>query len=578
MMRKLLAVLVVVAMMLSTVAFAAPSNLSGVITDLDRTPPIRRTLDVPVDMVVDAGQTGTFIDGPVNKTISGSSLKSNYKATIYMSEVRGLFTTLLTLARGYVAGETALENRVDKCIVKGDFTIKITYPGSAVVPEAVLNGTELDGFNAEAATTFVETERTVNDDLNEITIKISVKPGITAAMMEAQLENYLPDITFTCTGVTLAEGVNKVSGSISGTTKIYDDNEDPAEDDLICEINYVGKQGKESGVTGGAEISETVEISKEQGGGSPIHPQGGTGSLKPAKPPKVEVKIPSISGSETVKLPEGATTINVEKLEKDLNPTREGFVFAGFYADEFFTQKLEGEVPVNKDTTIYGRFINTTVPEIFDDENHIQYVYGYPDGTVKPEANVTREEITAMLYRLLKADVRTQLETTENEFTDISEDRWSNVAISSMTKGGYLYGCGDGLFNPEAEITRGELAAIVSRFVGRIVEGDRGFNDIDGHWAEESIKSVANNEWIFGYTDGSFKPDAKITRAEAIAIINRVVVRYVNHEGLTGAEKHWPDNDPSSWYYYPVVEATNHHDHQRDETKYNELWSAATAD
>lgn len=582
-MKKLLAMIIAVTMMTSTVVFAAPSNLTGVIEDIPREVPIRRSLDVPVDMKVDVGQTGTYIDGPVSETISGSNVSANYKATIYMSEVQGLFSTLMSLARFYVAGEPALETRIDNSIVSGSFEIKIIYPETAVVPDSILTGTALAGFNTEAATTFEETvPRTVANGISgtkELTITLSVKPGITAGAMEADLPGYLPDLTFTCEGVSLGLGTNDVVGTISGQTKIYDDNEDPTPDDLICEIDYTGKQGTESGVTGGTEIIETVSLSTSHDGGVPIFPTGGTGTTKPSGPVKVEVKLPSISGAETITIPEGTKnpTINIDKITEEVNPTREGFAFAGFYADEFYTQKLEGEVPVTKDTTIYGRFVNTTVPEIFDDDNHIQYVYGYPDGTVKPEANVTREEITAMLYRLLKPEVREKLETGENSFSDVEDDRWSNIAISSMAKGGYLYGYSDGTFNPTGDITRGELAAIVSRFVGSLIEGERSFNDIGGHWAEESIKSVANNEWIFGYTDGSFKPDAKITRAEAVAIINRVVVRYVTHEGLTGAEKAWPDNNPSAWYYYPIVEATNHHDHERDESQYNELWNTAVS-
>lgn len=579
-MKKILAIAIVAALMMSMIAFAAPANLTGVITDLGKTPPISRTLDVPVDMKVDVGQTGTYVDGPVSETISGSNISANYQATIYMSEVQGLFSTLLGLARGYVAGEPALETRIGNSIVTGSFTIKIVYPETAVVPDSVLTGTALAGFNAEAQVTFEETvPRVLNDGIGgtkELVITISVKPGITASAMEANLPGYLPDLTFTCEGVTLGLGTNEVVGTIVGQTSIYDDNTDPTPDDLICEINYTGKQGTASGVTGGTEIGETVILDQTGGGGVPVFP-GGT---KPSDPIKVEVKIPSVSETETITLPAGTKnpTINVDELTEELNPTREGFVFDGFYADEFYTQKLEGEVSVTEDTTIYGRFVNITVPEMFADDVHIQYIYGYPDGTVRPEANVTREEITAMLYRLLKPEVREKLETSENEFTDVDEDRWSNVAISSMTKGGYLYGCGDGLFKPEADITRGELAAIISRFIGKIVEGERDFNDIDGHWAEESIKSVANNEWIFGYTDGSFRPDAYITRAEAVAIINRVVVRYVTHEGLTGTEKIWPDNPSTAWYYFPMIEASHHHDHERDESQYNELWTESSHD
>lgn len=603
-MKKLLAIVVAAIMMLSMVAFAAdglPTTLKEVIEDIplpsgeQREVLIRRTLDVPVNMQVDVGKTGTYVDGPVSETISGSNVSANYKATIYMADVRTLFEDLLAeykseggLVYQYIdfmfsahpEERRALETRVDNSIVTGEFIIKIVFPENVIVPNSVLTGTALSGFNAGAATTFEETvPRVLNDGVGgtkELEIKISVKEGITASVMEANLQAYLPDITFTCTNAILGLGTTEVVGSITGWTEIYDDNTDPTPDDLICKINYTGKQGTDSGVTGGTEISETVTLSEtQQGGATPVIPGGTT--TEPSGPIEVEVKLPSISETETIIIPEGTKnpTIDIEEITEKINPTRDGFVFDGFYADEFYTQKLEGEVPVTEDTTIYGRFINITVPEIFNADEHIQYIYGYPDGTVRPEANVKREEVTAMLYRLLKPEVRAELETSENNFSDVPADKWSIVPISSMAKGGYIYGYTDGSFKPDEDITRAELAAIISRFVGRIVEGERTFNDIDGHWAEASIKSVANNEWIFGYTDGSFKPDAKITRAETVAIINRVVVRYVTQEGLTGDERIWPDNPATAWYYYPVIEASHHHEHERDENNYSELWNTA---
>ncbi len=573
-MKKLIAIVLSAAMLIATsvTAFAVPADLSGVVTDLGKTPPITRSIDVPVDIKVDAGQSGTYEDGPVNEIVSGGTIGANYQATIYMSGVRSLFSELYSMAYALVDSPDSphLLTKLQNSKVTGSFTIKISYPESAVIPDSVLTGTALAGFNAAAATTFEETvPRTVTAGAagtKDLTITISVKSGILAGAMNAATDTYLPNVTFTVEGVTLSDAVNTVKGTITGQTMIYDDNEDPTPDALICEINYTGKQGTDAEFDSSPVISEVVTLT----------PPSSPRPSSPSEPDKVvEVVLPGIEDVDDIVISgkEKNPTVDIDELTEKLNPEREGFVFEGFYDDQYYTKKLSGEVEITEDTTIHGRWINVTVPEIFDADNHIQYIHGYPDETVRPESNVSREEIATMFYRLLKKEVREKLTTDANSFSDVESDRWSNNAVSTMANGGYIKGYADGTFRPEAYITRAELATIAYRFLDAAVTGEMNFNDIGGHWAEENIKSIANNAWIMGYRDGSFKPDEYITRAEAITIINRIVVRYVNEHGLIGDEKQWIDNPADAWYYYAVVEATHEHDHERAEDKYNELWN-----
>jgi len=145
-----------------------------------------------------------------------------------------------------------------------------------------------------------------------------------------------------------------------------------------------------------------------------------------------------------------------------------------------------------------------------------------------------------------------------------------------MAKGEYVKGYEDGTFKPAAPITRAEFATMLVRFAGEEMKsvGKYQFSDISGHWAEENINKAAGLMWILGYEDGTFKPDKLITRAEAMTLINRVLVRYVNDSGLHEAAVKWPDNQPESWYYHEVLEATNTHEFERQEDKINEKWSA----
>ena len=214
------------------------------------------------------------------------------------------------------------------------------------------------------------------------------------------------------------------------------------------------------------------------------------------------------------------------------------------------------------------------VEEILNTEDHFQYVQGYPDGTVGPERNITRAEATVIFFRLLQDHVRAELLTAENEFPDVKLGDWFNLGISTMEYGGFVSGYEDGTFRPNGYITRAELATIISNFDDlEPVEGNK-FADVNGHWAEKYINSAAAKGWISGYEDGKFRPNQYITRAETMSMINRVLNRKVDAAGLHADAKQWKDNVEGQWYYYAVLEATNHHDYERADVKEAETWTA----
>ena len=225
-----------------------------------------------------------------------------------------------------------------------------------------------------------------------------------------------------------------------------------------------------------------------------------------------------------------------------------------------------------------GETTPTKVPDLLNGSNHFAYVVGYKDGNVRPQGNITRAETAAIFFRLLKEEVRSENLSKHNDFADVTEDSWYNTAVSTMAGMNILKGRTANSFAPQAPITRAEFAAICARFDSGRAEENSGFTDISGHWAEKEIERAATLGWVSGYTDGSFHPDAPITRAEAMTLINRVLCRMPETKAdLLDSMTKWPDNQPGAWYYLAVQEATNSHTYEQKDSKY-ETWTALTAE
>ena len=228
----------------------------------------------------------------------------------------------------------------------------------------------------------------------------------------------------------------------------------------------------------------------------------------------------------------------------------------------------------------------TPIPEPDDSpvglntEDHVAYIIGYEDGTVRPGANITRAEVATIFFRLLTDETRESYWSQSSGFTDVASGAWYNNAVSTLTRAGILDGYEDGSFRPNASITRAEFTKIaVSFFKHAGGASANPFNDVpDSAWYAEFVKAAAELGLIDGYEDGTFRPNAPITRAEACTIVNRTLGRAPDKDNLLPEHEMltWPDNSRDAWYYAQIQEATNSHDYQW--LGAIELWTAKLAE
>ena len=213
------------------------------------------------------------------------------------------------------------------------------------------------------------------------------------------------------------------------------------------------------------------------------------------------------------------------------------------------------------------------VPTGLNGDDHYAYIVGYPDSTVRPQNGITRAEVATIFFRLLTDETRDANSTKSNSYSDVASNAWYNHAVSTLSAMGIIKGS-NGKFNPNAPITRAEFAAIAARFDDNANTTTADFSDIASHWAKNEISAASNNGWIYGYTDGTFRPDNHITRAEAMTLVNRVLKRLPEtEEDLHDDMIKWSDNsDASQWFYLAVQEATNSHYYETKENEY-EKWS-----
>ena len=198
-------------------------------------------------------------------------------------------------------------------------------------------------------------------------------------------------------------------------------------------------------------------------------------------------------------------------------------------------------------------------------KDHYSYLIGYSDGTVRPNGRITRAEVATIFFRLLTDDARQRNWSSENNFSDVSADKWYNNAVSTLCHMGVLGGYSDGTFRPNAPITRAEFAKIAVSFSqanGSAVYSY--FTDVKTtDWFAPYVTAAKDSSLIEGYSDGSFKPENRITRAEACTIVNRVLGRKPskNHMKISGRID-WPDCTTADWFYEAIMEATNSHTYQ----------------
>ena len=280
------------------------------------------------------------------------------------------------------------------------------------------------------------------------------------------------------------------------------------------------------------------------------------------------------------------------------NPTRTGFTFAGWTPtlnltnvtyNRTFTAQWTANVPPNGGGIITQPPV--TPPVVDDDEEypddevplappvspyHHAYIIGYPDGTVRPNSNITRAEVATIFFRLLCDDYRVTIWSQTNPFPDVVLQDWFNNAISTLANADFLFGYPDGNFRPNQAMTRAEFSALLVRVVNGAngTVGDTSFTDVAGHWAENYIYAAYALGWVQGFGDGTFRPDRFITRAEVAALVNRALNRLPEYPtDLLEDMVTWPDNmNPNAWYYLYIQEATNSHEHEMKECGTRETW------
>ena len=208
--------------------------------------------------------------------------------------------------------------------------------------------------------------------------------------------------------------------------------------------------------------------------------------------------------------------------------------------------------------------------------DHFAYVQGYPDGTVKPAGNITRAETAAILFRLMDDASRKTYYSTKSGFRDVASGSWYNTYVATLNNAGVITDSSNGYFRPNEAITRAELAAMLAKF-SETTGAANYFNDVSAkYWAANAIAICAKLGWITGYPDGTFRPDKNVTRAELMAMINRATGRAPKSaDAFLPGMKTWIDNTSDKWYYLDVQEATNSHSYT---VKGSETWTALTSD
>ena len=316
------------------------------------------------------------------------------------------------------------------------------------------------------------------------------------------------------------------------------------------------------------KVTLSVDLSKSS-------PTGGRGSSTYANFIDEEMSFNGSTNALTVKGETNMSKTLIEVVGPDGKTVLKSYTATGSELRAGFVLDLSDIAPlapgvytVNlKDPStgqIYDTYTFTVGAVDFMVEDHINYVMGYEDGTIRPEANVTRDQVAAMLFRLLNDNYRNGwLTNSTNKFSDLTDDMWSMTPIATMNTAGIVNGYPDGTFGTGKPITRAEFAAMCARMGAFTTADANPYSDIDDSWAKEEIKHVTAMGWFQG-SDGKFRPNDYLTRAEAITVINRMLgrdkVTVDSFKSMTVPE--FADLSADAWYYAAIIEAATAHDHE----------------
>ena len=342
-------------------------------------------------------------------------------------------------------------------------------------------------------------------------------------------------------------------------------------------IVYSGFDGAGSeNYQGSGTITSTVTVYKSTGGstGGGGGSSGGSGGVSTT----YTVEFDTNGGSSVASQSVNANAATTEPKA----PEKEGYAFDGWYIDNRLTERFDFATRITKSITLYAKWTasktgeeqnsenlpvadptETGVADLLETERHIQYLNGYDNGTFRPKNSMTRAEAAQMFYNLLLNKEAAGV----SAFDDVSRNAWYYDAVITLANMGIIKGKGNDVFDPKGKITRAEFTAIAMRFSNIDANGSKTFTDVsEKHWAAKNIADAAALGWISGNGDGTFSPNAFITRASAAKIVNNMLGRKADMEYVSAhadSIKLFKDVSSSAWYYADVVEATNAHEYEK---------------
>ncbi len=543
-------------------------------------------VEAPVEIKVKRGNEAE--QDHLSYTRTGSAVTVDFVAYLDLESVKSAFDNYMTLAETAIntyGGDSKADllEELGNTKVNGQFTVTVTAPGNVTLPE-LTNTTDVY-FTGEAYNDIFEENtaaRTQNGNIITFTVDVDGNREAGWATRDELAESLLKDLKLICNGIVIPDvaGTYEFKGVFRGTTDVYSGS------DKLTTISY--SSADETADSLGVNYADiaTVTVTEQTSGGPSGSSSKGYLEISNTVDAPEGVVDDDYAITYDIMKNEDGTMVNVKSVtlkpgEKERVSLDPGTYYI-FQNDENIDGYLlkvtcddaDSIVEIKRGSTTEIEFENvyTLKSSILEKDDHFAYIIGYPDGKVHPEANITRAEVATIFFRMMTDEAREEYRMKTNSFSDVDENAWFNNAISTLQNAKIINGYPDGTFRPNAPITRAELSKIAASFYATQAETDVVFSDIAGHWAEKYIESAHGYGFIDGYPDGTFKPDKLITRAETMKIVNRALERMPHEDYLLDDMKKWPDNaDVSAWYYEDVQEATNSHHYEKNDT--HEIWT-----
>ncbi len=544
--KRILALVMALCLCLGLCSFSAKA-------DVDKS-------QLPVSVTDDADKSTITLSRSLTKATSGSDYDLKYSASTVMSKD-------LATAAAFCKDDPRMANLLFTCTLEDNLTKRLS---DGVVSK---NDYQFHSVKLGDNDIFVLVdENPVFVEDGKLKLRYKLNPVVLSAWKTEEAEtvknalrnmNDPMTMTMNTPFPVPAADVNATGTTFKTTAQIDITTTDPAiphyhESSILAAYGeydntptYIGGGG------GGTKTEPTIEIKDN----TTIDNAGGT----------IEVDKPNAKPGETVKIKthsnEGSMIDHIKVTGADSNRVTLSYEGEGKFT---FVVPEGGNVVIETVfRTIPADPDETGVSELLDTDNHRLYLIGDEKGEFRPDASITRAEIATAFFRLLRNQ---DVERTEH-FADVEESKWYVQPIEVLASLGIIEGVGDGVFEPDRAITRAEFAAVAARFAKKLFSGTA-FNDVSEEaWYADFVSTAAHYGWINGVGDGAYEPDRDITRTEAAAIINRMLLRISDWIDVdAGHGRHFPDVSEDFWGKYEISEATNNHDHTLEDEYFFEDW------